>query len=337
MLQAPPSRAQDDPGVAQPSGTPIAETSDLGSIVGLLEESDPALLQALTGAGPPPSFLGVALESLFGDAYSEASRADWRPLSLRTFFTDGWRDVYVEPPLPTGRAPRSGWVNSFDGALFRAWFLSFAFANDVNHDGNQYLGGYTLYAPLNRRFELRIDVPFIVSDKGGPGNSYHDRFGDLVISPRFLLSATPDFSQLFAINIRTPTGSILNGNGVDSLSPHYQFWSNPFGRWAVRGGTGVTVPTNAAGGPTSYFANLGVGRFWEGAEDAPLRHQWLTLVANLSAPLAGSAPGPTYLSLTPGYRVEFADRWFLLAGLQVSLTARSPFSTQPIFLLVKDY
>jgi hypothetical protein len=279
----------------------------------------------------------VACESLFGDAYSEAKKAAWRPLALRTFFTDGWREPYIDPPAGSGGAPRSGWVNSFEGALFRAWSLSFAFANDVNHNGNQYLGGYTIYTPLNRRFEFRIDVPFIVSTKGGANDTYHDRFGDLVVSPRFLLSATRDFSQVFALNVRTPTGSHLNGNGVDSLSPHYQFWYNPYGNRAVRGGTGVTVPTNSAGGGTSYFANLGVGRYWIGADGALLRHQWLTLVANLSTPLSGSAPSPIFLSLTPGYRVQIHDGWFFLAGLEVPLTRHSPFATQPIFLLLKDY
>ena len=257
--------------------------------------------------------------------------------ALGTFFTDGWNEPYIEPPAGSGGAPRSGWVNSFEGTFFRAWFLSFAFANGGNRNGNQYLGDYTIYAPLNRRFELRIDVPFIQSNKGGANDTYHNRFGDLVVSPRFLLSATRDFSQLFALNVRTPTGSQLNGNGVDSLSPHYQFWYNPYGNWAVRGGTGVTIPTNGVGGGTSYFANLGVGRYWKGADDALLRHQWLTLVANFNTPPPGGAPGPTYLSVTPGYRVQIHDGWSFLAGVEVPLTSHSPFAAQPIFLLVKEY
>ena len=48
--------------------------------------------------------------------------------------------------------------------------------------------------PLSRRFELRVDVPFVQSTKGGASDTYHGRFGDLVVSPRFLLSATRDFS-----------------------------------------------------------------------------------------------------------------------------------------------
>lgn len=300
------------------------------------EEWEPSEPPALLAVDPPRSFFDVACKSLFGDPTSVAEGAAWQPLSLGTLFTEGWREPYVNPPAGSGGAPRSGWVNSFEGTFFRVWYLAFAF-NEVNHDGNNYLGRYTIYLPLNRRFEFRVDVPFVVSNKGGANNRYHDRFGDLVISPRILLSVTQDFSQVFALNIRTPTGSSVNGNGVDSLSPHYQFWYNPYGNWAIRGGTGITVPTSSVGGGTSYFANLGVGRYWKGTDDALLRHQWLTLVANLGTPLSGSAPGPTFLSLTPGYRVQIRDTWYFLAGLEIPLTSHSPFATQPIFLLLKDY
>ncbi|MFI5455707.1 MAG: hypothetical protein ACHRXM_09675 [Isosphaerales bacterium] len=325
------------PRVAEQPFVPVGEMEDFASIGRPPEWSQSPELPAFMSSDPTQSFLNVAHASLFGDAHSEAAKADWRPLSLDTFFTDGWREPYIDPPAGSGGARRSGWVNSFEGTFFRAWFLSFASANDLNRNGNQYLGGYTIYTPLNRRCELRVDVPFVASNKGGANDTYHDRFGDLVISPRFLLSATRDFSQIFALNVRTPTGSYVNGNGVDSLSPQYQFWYNLYGNWAVRGGTGVTVPTSGAGGGASYFANLGFGRYWEGADAAVLRHQWLTLVANLSTPLSGTAPGPTYLSLTPGYRVQIHEGWFFLAGLEVPLTSHSPFAIQPIFLLLKDY
>ena len=309
---------------------------DLDSIEPLPEWSQPWPLLPLNASDPSPSCLNVAYESLFGDASSEAKQSAWRPLTLGTFFTDGWREPFIDPPAGSGGAPRSGWVNSFERALFRAWFVSFSFANDVKHNGNQYLGGYTIYAPLSRRFEFRIDVPFVTSNKGGADDGYHDRFGDLVVSPRFLLSATQDFSQVLAINIRIPTGSRVNGNGVDSVSPHYQFWYNFYGNWAARGGAGVTITANSGGG-TSAFANLGVGRYWKGADDALLRHQWLSLVANFNTPQSGATPNPTYFSLTPGYRVQIYKRWFLLAGVEFPLTSHAPFAAQPIFFLLKDY
>jgi hypothetical protein len=219
----------------------------------------------------------------------------------------------------------------------RAWFLSFATFNGINRNGNQYLGGYTIYTPLNRRLELRIDVPFVVSNKGRAKDTYHNRFGDLVVSPRFLLSETQDFSQLFAMNLRAPTGSRINGNGVDSLSPHYRFWYNFYANWAVRGGTGLTIPTTTGSGGTFYFANLGIGRYWEGADNALFRQQWLTFVANFTTPLSGGTAAPTYLSLTPGYRVQIHGDWFLLAGLEVPVTSHREYGTQPILLLLKHY
>ena len=309
----------------------------LGSITPRPEGSQPLFASAMTGSDPPRSFLDVAYQSLFGDAYSEAARASWRPLRLGTFFTEGWNEPYVDAPAGSGGAPRSGWVNSFEGTFFRACFLSLSFASQGNLKGNDYFGDFTIYAPLNRRFELRVDVPFIASTKGGATDTYHDRFGDMVISPRFVLTMTQDFSQLLAINVRTPTGSQLNGNGVDSVSPHYQFWGNPYGNWAVRGGTGVTVATNGVRGDTFYFANLGVGHHWKGADASFIQHQWLTLVANFDTSRPGGIPGAAYLSVTPGYRAHFLDVWSILAGLEVPLTTHSPFAAAPIFLLLREY
>ncbi|ODU02013.1 MAG: hypothetical protein ABS79_00935 [Planctomycetes bacterium SCN 63-9] len=283
------------------------------------------------------TFARVAYKSLFADIIPEAKQSAWRPLTLRSFFTDGWLEPFVEPSIENGATPRSGWVNSFEGAFFRSWFFSFSFAKGANHNGDEYHGGYTIYTPLSRRLEFRIDVPFVASNKGGLGNSYQNRFGDLVISPRFLLSETLDFCQVFAINVRTPTGSRLNGNGLNSVSPHYQFWYSPRTNWSVRGGTGVTVMTNDGGGGISYFANVGIGRYWKGDEDAMLRHHWLSLVMNFNTPQSGSRPNPAYLSLTPGYRVEVSRGWFLLAGLECPLTRDRMFAVQPIFLFVRQF
>ena len=176
----PSARAQDSPAVPPPAPTaddvprnPVGEAWSLGSILPPADGSQPLQAPAIAGSDVPGSLLDVAYQSLFGDAYSEAAQAAWRPLRLGTFFTDGWNEPYIEPPAGSGGAPRSGWVNSFEGTFFRSWFLSFSFANQGNRNGNQYLGDYTIYAPLNRRFELRIDVPFIESNKGGANDTYH--------------------------------------------------------------------------------------------------------------------------------------------------------------------
>ena len=99
----------------------------------------------------------------------------------------------------------------------------------------------------------------------------------------------------------------MNGNGVDSVSPHYQSWDNLHGNWAVRGGTGVTIATDGVGGGTSYFTNLGVGRYWKGADDALLRHHWLSLVANFNTPQSGSTRTPPTSASRRGIASRFTN------------------------------
>jgi hypothetical protein len=359
LALAPPLRAQDAPTVpvypapSAPSldDRPLDRVTEKGGVGPNVsrqpEVPPPAQPRACAEPNPLRSFLDTAGESLFGDAHSDARVADWRPLSLGAFFTDGWLEPYVDAPAGSRGAPRGGWANSFEGTFYRAWFIAFAFANGPKHNGTQYLGKHAFYAPLNRRFELRVDLPFVASNKGLANETYHDHFGDMVVGLRFLLSANRDFSQVFALNVRTPTGSYMNGNGVDSLSPQYQFWYNPYGRWAVRGGAGFNIPTGGAGAGVadggagsgrSFLANLGVGHYWSGAEGALLRNQWLTLVANLNTPpLAGRAPSPSFLSLTPGYCVQLPYGFFFITGLEVPVTRHSPFAAQPVFLFAKQY
>jgi hypothetical protein len=95
--------------------------------------------------------------------------------------------------------------------------------------------------------------------------------------------------------------------------------------------------TNEGGESTFYFANLGVGRYWSGDEDAFLRHHWLSLVVNLNTPQSGSSPNPACLSVTPGYRVEINKRWTLLAGIECPVSRDEPFAVQPIFLFLRQY
>ena len=148
------TRAQDAPAVQAPAQRvadepcdPVAETGSIGSNAPQAQGSQSPHVPAFTGLDLAASFLDVAYDSLIGDAYSEAAQENWRPLGLGTFFTDGWNEPYIELPAGSGGAPRSGWVNSFEGTFFRSWFLSFAFANGGTRNGNQYRGDYTIYAP----------------------------------------------------------------------------------------------------------------------------------------------------------------------------------------------
>ena len=121
------------------------------------------------------------------------------------------------PKNSANGTPRHGWVDGLGGVFYRAWFFAFVYANDIGPKNNLYVGQYTIFLPLNRRFEWQFDVPFIVSNKGGTSNTYHGNIGDLTIHNRFMLSESDTFGQLFEFDVRVPTGnSADNGNGVAS-------------------------------------------------------------------------------------------------------------------------
>ena len=111
------------------------------------------------GAAPQPvGFWRAAGESLTGDVYADPSR--WRPLSLGTFFSEGWNEAWVSPPAGGGGAPRQGWINAADGVFYRLAVATFGYKNGSTGNGDVYNGAATLYAPLSRRLELQFDLPF---------------------------------------------------------------------------------------------------------------------------------------------------------------------------------
>jgi hypothetical protein len=99
----------------------------------------------------------VILQSIFG----KPDPNTWRPLSISTFFSEGWNEAWVPSPNGSGGAPRQGWINALDGNMYRVWF--FTFAEGFNQSAsNAYLGAYTLYTPLSRRLLLITNVPSYV-------------------------------------------------------------------------------------------------------------------------------------------------------------------------------
>jgi hypothetical protein len=91
------------------------------------------------------------------------------------------------------------------------------------NESSQYRSDLTLYTPFNRRFELQMDVPFVISNVSGFDDDRHTDFGDLQITPRFLISESESFTQSFNLTFRTPTGDARNGNDVSAVTPTWNF------------------------------------------------------------------------------------------------------------------
>ena len=57
-------------------------------------------------------------------------------------------------------------------------------------------------------------MPFLISNE--VSGSRHTNFGDLQITPRFLISESESFTQSFNLGLRTRTGDTDNGSGISS-------------------------------------------------------------------------------------------------------------------------
>jgi hypothetical protein len=306
---------------------------------------DPAAPSHDAGAGVGPTtpqidsdIFDTIAESLLGDVYAEGR---WQPLSLGTFFSEGWREPWASAPAGRdGQTPRHGWLGAFNGLFFRLWVTTFSDSTNISppFHGNQYSGTYQLYLPFSQRFELLVNVPFVVSNgtRAAVRGGYATEFGDLAITPRFLLSETEATTQVFAVQVGTPTGSKATGNGSMALQPRYEFWTNPGGPWVVRGGVDISVPLNASRGPSGVACpgDLAIGRYFT-PHDVPFGDLVFYAAANWNVPLDGTSRTATQFGIGPGTRFHIARNFFFLNYWQFPLVGPHPNNYTVQFALVK--
>jgi hypothetical protein len=295
---------------------------------------------------PPPSTsatpgtvmdpLSVAIESLFG----EASSSEWSPLSFSSLLTEGWNQPFVFSPASDSGALRQEWINAANGVFYRQWVLDYNYRNHVDTTGSRDIGTWSIFAPLSRRLELFIAIPFVdyhrvanstdpsgvrgsssIPLTGNPGSSYRASFGDISITPQVLLSETKNTSIMSVLTIRTPTGSLAAGNGDTSLGPQIQFWHGLPNRWVIRGSAGPTVPLSATGLHTTFDTNLTIGRFLTLDEVRYFKEFTVWLAANNSAAMDHRGPAADTMTITPGLRFRLTPTSWFLYGVEVPLVA----------------
>ena len=266
---------------------------------------------------PPTNVFDAVRESLFGEVYVEPTR--WRPLSIGTFFSEGWDEPWASPVTGAGGAPRQGWINAADGVFYRLVIGTFGYTNDVgeNH-GDGYDGGATLYTPFSRRFELRWDVPFVTSTVDG-SRDRHTSFGDFQVTPRFMLSETQALTQSFNVTLRMPTGHVDTGTSVAAVVPGYEFWSNWWKGLVVRGGASMDLPynhtgTREVGARTEFLGNLAAGYYFTPHDLTPVGDLVGYVAMNLTQATDNRGPATSTLTFTPGFRTHVGANWYLLAA-----------------------
>jgi hypothetical protein len=297
--------------------------------------------------------LEVIRESIFG----EASKDQWHPLRLSTFFSEGWDEAFVKSPQGTNEAPKQNWFGAADGVFVRLNSLNFFYTDNMSThlgllltplpwapakpktNGNQYWASYNLYLPLNQRLELLVVAPFIASNKTSPTGHYIGNFGDLSFSARFRLVEQRNFSLQALLTERTPTGRTVNGNEINFVSPGAEFWWNFARRWVLRGGTGINIDTGRKSATDVYYTNFAIGRYLT-TKDARI---FKDLVAHLAVSTVSDVLGrKDYISdvyIAPGLRfgLDRDQKWYVLGAIQVPVSGPHPYDWQPNFGLVRTY
>jgi hypothetical protein len=335
---------------------PVATGDGLGSetpsspAAGPVYVSDPTqVIPADVGPGP----LEVIRESIFGPAPPE----QWHPLSLSTFFSEGWDEAFVRSPEGTNGAPKQNWTGSADGIFVRLNSLSLFFMDNMTSNsgllltplpwsptkpkttGNDYFATYELFLPMNQRLELLIVAPYIASNTTGPTGHYVGNFGDLTFEAKFRFIEQRNFSVMGFVAERTPTGKTVNGNDINLVVPSLEFWWNFAPKWVVRGGTGINIDTGRTSATDSYYTKLAMGRYIT-TKDARFFKQLVAYLAVATqSDVLGRAGHITDVYVTPGCRFGLDDdeKWFVIGAIQVPVAGPHPYDFGTICTLVRQY
>jgi hypothetical protein len=292
-----------------------------------------------TGSGRDKNFFDVVTDSLAGDVYAPGR---WQPLPFGTFFSEGWDEPWAGGPNGQGGegAPRQGWLNAQDGVFYRLAIATFGYQHDVGN-GDNWTSAISVYTPFNRRFELRWDVPMILSNRGNiPGADYHISSPDFALTPRFALSETEDSAQSLDVTFRMPTGDVINNQGQAAVTPWYNFWVNPWAGFVARGGVGFGIPfgnqsVNELRARSTFLANLALGYYFTPHDMVPIGDTVWYVSTNLSSAIDHRGPNTTTLSFTPGFRIHLGGNWYGLGGVEVPVTQPEPYDYQVLGGLMK--
>ena len=298
-----------------------------------------APVAATTAGSKDMSFLDVVFDSLAGDVYAPGR---WHPLPLSTFFTEGWDEPWAGGPNGQNGdgAPRQGWLNAQDGVFYRLAIATFGYQHNVGN-GDNWTSAISLYTPLNRRFELRWDIPMFLSNRGPvQGGRYNVSSPDFQLVPRFALSETENSAQSLDVTFRMPTSDVINNQGQAAVTPYYNFWVNPWAGMVLRGGVGFGIPygnqsVNILGARTTFQGNFAIGYYFTPHDMIPIGDTVWYVSTNLNTAIDHRGPNTTNLSLTPGFRIHLGGNWYGLGGVEVPVTQPEPFDYQVLGGLMK--
>ena len=296
----------------------------------------------------------VIRESIFG----AADKKDWKPLTLGSFFSEGWDTPFTNAPEGTNGAPKQNWIGAPAGVFGRFATVDFFYTNHLNNvpglfltpntpfmpvhpftNGNQYTGYATILIPLNARLELLLGTVFIASNKTSPGGGYAGNWGDTGVQARFHLIDQRNFSLVALVGERIPTGKSVNGNDIDYITPGIEFWWNFAPQWVARGGTSVNILVGRKSTTSVLVNQLSVGRYLTTKDANVFKELEVHLTASALSDVSGGANGVNDIYLFPGFRFGLGpgEKWYALGGVNVPVSGPQAFVWQPQVSLTRNY
>jgi hypothetical protein len=304
--------------------------------------------------GIPRGTLGVMHESIFG----AASTDDWKPLSLGTFFSEGWDVPFAKSPEGTNGAPKQNWIGAPGGIFGRFATLDFFHTGGMKNvpglfltsnapflpvhtsaTGNQYAGYATILLPLNSRMAVLLGTTYIDSRKSSPTGGWAGNWGDLGIQARFHLIEKRNFSLVSVLGERVPTGKAVNGSGINFVSPGLEFWWNFAPRWVMRGATSINILTGRKTATTVYVNQLALGRYLTGKDAKHFKELEVHMTVTTLSDVSGGKGFVDDIYLFPGLRfgVGQSGKWYILGGVQVPVSGPQPYSWQQQLSLTRVF
>ncbi len=159
----------------------------------------------------------------------------------RTTFGFDWSEGWFDRPALSHLSPRGvPLTHSFrlePAQIHQDLFLDYSFRTGT--EGTEHEIELELELALTRRIGLVIETPYrFVNPANGPSV---DGFGDLAISPRFLLAEYDRFSLAFNFETELPTANADRGlgSGEVALAPSFSTWMDLGNWWTLSTQTGI--------------------------------------------------------------------------------------------------
>jgi hypothetical protein len=276
--------------------------------------------QPPSSAAASYSLLDVITMSAWGDNPTRFTPLPISDLSV------GWAEPWIPPPNGELHLQRGGWVNTDSGFFSRELDPTFTFNAGTSGTRNEYIGAASLFVPLNRRLQIGLTIPFVNSLQSTDSLPSATGFGDVTITPQFMLEEDETRSVSLLVAVRAPTGQDRTGNDKTIVTPTIALWQDLPEHWQIRGGIGMDFATHGGEGPDEVLnLNFAVGNTLTMHEAAPFGDLTPYLSANLNQDL-GSGPNLTNVSLTPGVRFFLGWHTYFITGVEVPVTYPKPFN-----------